>query len=1233
MWIVLATGIALSALAWGIIKSRLEHDAQIQFVATARSVTETLEARLQSYEDLLLGLQGLFLSSDTVSHTEFSEYIDNMQLPLRYPGIHSVTYGARVPHPRKHAFEQMVQHNQELHPPGYPEFTITPPGTRSEYVALLYVEPFAGREKVYGLDLMADAVRRVSAERARDTGLPTASGPHALASQAGSEDTASSLQLALYRRDLPAFTVTQRREAFSGILSITFTARGLAENVLDKLVIKGLHLKIIDQGYSRVRATPGTDENNVLFDNAPPVAQTPASSRDLENRLHIKIGQRNWQLVFSAPPQLFVTPAGNALPWVVLLGGCVITALLFGLVRSLTTSGRRAADLADRITQDLRASEARLTETQRMTQELIEALPNPIFFKGTDGRYLGVNKAWETFFGIPREGFIGRTVHDLYPDDKDVADRLHAMDEVLWRNPGTQVYEATITTHGKERHDAIYYKATYTRHDGSVAGLIGTIIDITERKLVEKALRESESRYRSVIASIVEGVILRDKDCRIIDCNASAQRILGHSLDQMIGSTQFDPAWQIVREDNSPFPGEERPAFMALRTGKLQSNVVMGLRKQDGTVLWLLLNAQPLFDESGPAPSGVVSTITDITQRKQAESRQAMEHTITRVLAEAETLAEAIPKVIRLICETMGWHCGARWIWDKEAMLLRCGEMWGIDTPEIREFITASANGTIKPEPNGQGLVRRTFASGAPIWIADVTQVKGLLRRAPMVARAGLHGAFGFPLLLGNEVLGVMEFFHRDVREPDEMLARIAQSIGSQIGQYMVRKHAEEAVKFVATHDTLTGLPNRVMFNQRLNHAIVQAQRRNQRIAVLFIDLDRFKVINDTLGHETGDELLREVAKRIKENLRESDTVARFGGDEFVVLTEDVSNPVSVGSLAHKLITALSSGFMLFGNDYHVTASIGISTYPDDSRDMQTLLKNSDIAMYRAKEHGRNSFQFYSAQINTHSVERLTLESGLRRALDRGELVLHYQPQIDIASGCITGLEALVRWQHPEMGLIAPARFIQIAEETGLIVPIGEWVLQTACTALRTWQAFGIPQLRVAINLSPRQFVHGDLLKNITRAVTQTRCSFDHLEVEITEGMVMHNPERAVVLIKQLKEMGMLVAIDDFGTGYSSLSYLKRFPIDNLKIDQSFVADIPHDPGNTAITQAIIAMAHSLGLKVIAEGVETPEQFNFLRGHLCDEVQGHYVSLPLNQEDATAFLRQWQKLKPQRGIA
>ena len=353
--------------------------------------------------------------------------------------------------------------------------------------------------------------------------------------------------------------------------------------------------------------------------------------------------------------------------------------------------------------------------------------------------------------------------------------------------------------------------------------------------------------------------------------------------------------------------------------------------------------------------------------------------------------------------------------------------------------------------------------------------------------------------------------------------------------------------------------------------------------------------------------------------------MARLGGDEFVVLIEEVSDPVYLGSIAQKLIDALAASFLLSGQEYHITASIGISTYPDDSDDIQTLLKNADIAMYRAKEQGRNTFQFYSVLMNVHSIERLTLESGLRRALERNELVLHYQPRIEIHGRRITGVEALVRWQHPEMGLVPPGKFIPLAEETGLIVPIGEWTLAAACAQHRVWERDGLGHLRVAVNLSPRQFQQGDLLRAVARVLAQTGCSPKSLEFEITEGVVMRNPESAVTLLQQLKDMGIHISIDDFGTGYSSLAYLKRFPIDSLKIDRSFVTDVPKDAGDVAINVAIIAMAHSLGLKVVAEGVETQEQLDFLHKQGCDEMQGYFFSKPLPVEQVTALLLKGRK--------
>ncbi|MDP1989817.1 MAG: EAL domain-containing protein, partial [Syntrophales bacterium] len=488
-------------------------------------------------------------------------------------------------------------------------------------------------------------------------------------------------------------------------------------------------------------------------------------------------------------------------------------------------------------------------------------------------------------------------------------------------------------------------------------------------------------------------------------------------------------------------------------------------------------------------------------------------------------------------------------------------------------------------------------------------------RRAPLAVKAGLHGAFAFPIRSGNDILGVVEFFSLASRPPDEALLQSTRAIGGQIGLFIARKQAEERIRHLAHYDALTGLANRSMFSQRLGHALAQARRNGMQLAVLFIDLDRFKNINDTLGHEAGDSVLKEVAERLHGCLRESDTIGRFGGDEFVALLEGIPQPMHCAEVAQKILAAVARPFALDTQEFHLTASIGISTYPADSEDLQSLLKNADVAMYRAKELGRNNFQFYSAQMNIHTLERLALESSLRGALERNEFVLHYQPKIDIRSGRIIGMEALVRWQHPTKGLIPPMQFIPLAEETGLIVPIGEWVLRTACACNKSWQEQGLPPLRIAVNLSARQFAYENLLRDVARVLNETGLDAAFLELEITESMVMHDPEHAIELLNKLKAMGISISIDDFGTGYSSLSYLKRFPIDSVKIDRSFIKELPLDSDDAAITQAIIAMAHGLKLKVIAEGAETAEQLSFLRAHNCDEMQGYYFSKPLPEHE------------------
>jgi diguanylate cyclase (GGDEF)-like protein len=430
------------------------------------------------------------------------------------------------------------------------------------------------------------------------------------------------------------------------------------------------------------------------------------------------------------------------------------------------------------------------------------------------------------------------------------------------------------------------------------------------------------------------------------------------------------------------------------------------------------------------------------------------------------------------------------------------------------------------------------------------------------------------------------------------------------------------SVRQMATHDHLTGLPNRVLFNEELQRALARAERHVRPVALFFMDLDRFKNINDTLGHQLGDRVLQEAAKRLITCVREGDIVARLGGDEFVLLVEEIGDAAVLAEIARKLLAALSELGKIDGHELNVTLSIGICTYPADGRDSKALLAGADIAMYRAKERGRNGFCFYSAELQSHTPEKLALEAGLRHGLEREEFRVYYQPKIDMATGAITGVEALLRWQHPERGLLLPEKFIQLAEETGLIVPIGLWTLREVCMRAKAWKEAGLPRMPIAVNLSASQFREEQLVSQLAEILKSTGTDAGILELEITESMVMRNPDEAVKLMHNLRAMGVSLTIDDFGTGYSSLGYLKLFPINNLKVDRSFVRDLPHSSDDVAITRAVIAMAHSLQMNVIAEGVELREQFDVLREEGCDEFQGYLCRPPLAEEDLINFIRE-----------
>lgn len=707
-----------------------------------------------------------------------------------------------------------------------------------------------------------------------------------------------------------------------------------------------------------------------------------------------------------------------------------------------------AAQLSTFVT-NLSESRQALNEQLHFTQELIEALPNPVFFKDRDGVYLGVNKAWEEFFGIPRGQFIGKTVQKLYPDVPDVAALHHEMDQALWDQPGQQMYEATINAADGKPHHMIYYKASFTKADGAVAGLIGIMVDITEHKDAQDALQRSQDRL------------------------AEAQRIA--------------------------------------RLGNWERNMVTN------ELHW----SDEVYRIFGLPPQA---------SRVSYEAFLGMVHPDDR-----QSVLEAVHKALH------------------------------------------------KHEP-----YRVEYRILQPDQTERVVHAQGEVT----------FNADGKPL----RMIGILQ----DVTE---------------------HKQAQDRLSYLAYYDTLTGLPNRVALGERMQQAMAEARRTERLVAIMFLDLDRFKFINDTLGHDIGDALLKMVAERLSAQLRPGDTVSRYGGDEFTVVLANVAHVDDVTRIAQKILERFAHPFRIGGRDLFVTSSVGITLYPlDDDGGVEIMLKNADAAMYHAKDRGRNTFQFYTAELNVRAARRLSIETGLRHALERNELSLHYQPQVDLKSGEMYGMEALLRWQSSEFGSVSPVEFIPLAEEVGLIQSIGEWVLRTACGQTRVWHQAGFPDLRVGVNLSARQFQQENLVQIVQQALTGSGLEPQYLDLELTESMLMHDMERAVSTLTELDVLGVTLSVDDFGTGYSSLSYLKRFPINVLKIDRSFVRDITSDPDDAAIVTAIIAMSHSLNIKVVAEGVETLEQQEFLKQRDCDGMQGFYFSKPLSVEDFTSLLKKNRRL-------
>ena len=810
------------------------------------------------------------------------------------------------------------------------------------------------------------------------------------------------------------------------------------------------------------------------------------------------------------------------------------------------------------ITERKRAEEE-LYRAHQMLQTILDAIPQRVFWKDRNCIYLGCNRAFATDAGLNDPAEIIGT-NDFELAWSGTAERYRADDRrVMEKGSAKLNFDETQSRPDGSLLWLRTNKLPLRDREGKVAGVIGTYEDITERKRAEKELRLAQFSLEHAS----DAIHWVNSQGRLVYGNEAACRSLGRSREEILSLSipDIDPHFQ--KETWGEF-------WEKLKTRGAMSFETQHETKQ-GRIFPVEITANYLeFD--GQEYS--LAFLRDLTERKVAEEALRASEKRYRLLFERN-----LAGVFSTTLEGRILECN-----------LAAARLFGCDSTE--ELLTLPITTFYQMTSDREALLTRLKSE------KSVTNYEMRFRRKN-----------------GESACAMLNL---SLVDDDSGAGRIIEGTFVDITE---RKVAEERVQFLASYDALTGLPNRTLLQDRLTKALASARRQKCKVALLFLDLDRFKTINDSLGHSVGDLLLQEVAKRLKRVAREQDTVARVGGDEFLIVLTAVKDAADAAVAAERIMNAMGAACVIQDRSLSIGCSIGISIFPEHGTDDEILIKNADTAMYCAKDGGRCNFQFFTADMNAQAVERLTLENSLRLALGREELFLMYQPQMDIATGGIIGLEVLLRWQHPELGLVPPDKFIRIAENSGLIMPIGEWVLRTACSQARKWQDEGLLAVAVAVNVSAVQFRQEGFCELIKRVLNETGLAPQYLELELTEGLLLSNADVTLSVLQELKAMGLTLAIDDFGTGYSSLSYLKQFPVGKLKIDRSFVRDIAVNPDDAAITAAIISMARSLNLKLIAEGVVDEAQMSFLRAHRCDEIQGYYFSKPLGSEEAADKLR------------
>ena len=830
--------------------------------------------------------------------------------------------------------------------------------------------------------------------------------------------------------------------------------------------------------------------------------------------------------------------------------------------RAVATGEKDGVRFATGLLSDITERKAS-EETLRRLASIVELSEDAITVINTDGVITSWNPAAERMYGHTRAEAIGRDLSLIVPPERKA--EKHAIIERVVGGRAIKTLETQRLTKAGHLIDVSLSATAIEDGSGRIAGVATISRDITLRKRSEEQLRLQST----ALESAANGIVITDRVGTIIWVNDAVTTMTGYSKEELLGKNP-----RVLKSGNQP-ESYYADLWSTISSGKVWHGEVVNKRK-DGTTYAEEMTITPITQQGGDTTTThFIAIKQDITGRKQAEE----------LLRQREAMLNATGEMAKI----GGWELDLstnELTWTREVYRIhevdegfvpnveRAIEFY---TPECRPLIEQAVKGAIEyGEPFDLELQIET-AKNKRLWVKALGQSRTL--------NAGTRTLFGT---------------FQDITE---------------------RKQSEEHVQYLAYYDALTGLPNRTLLADRLLKALATASRQKDKVALLFLDLDRFKSINDSFGHTFGDLVLQDVATRLEGRTRKQDTVARLGGDEFLIVLNSVKDISDVAVAAKRFMDAMAAEFVVQGHSLGITCSLGVSIFPEHGTDVESLLKHADAAMYSAKENGRNSFQFFSEEMTAQVVERLTLENSLRPALEKKQLFLVYQPQMDLATGKIIGLEALLRWQHPELGLVPPDKFIRIAENSGLILPIGEWVLRTACSQARKWQDEGFPAVRVAVNVSAVQFRQPDFCAIVSRVLHETGLAPQYLELELTESLLLSSADMTLPVIHELSALGVTLAIDDFGTGYSNFGYLRQFRVSRLKIDRSFINNVAVDPDDAAIANAIISMAKSMSLKVIAEGVENEAQMSFLRVHLCDEIQGYYFSKPLTVDKVAEKLR------------